>query len=182
MRDSGDGAIFLSSADSELIGRLIAEYSDNLIRYAYCYLKDSFAAEDVAEEAFATLIFKKKNFNSPAAFKSYLYKVARSRCIDALRVRGRQAPLDDVENVLPAGDAELDAVKRETKAALYRCLQKLPPQYSEVIYLCYIEGFCIEEACRLLKKSKKQIYNLLARAKIALKKLVIEEGICYEDL
>lgn len=182
MRGTGDDAVFLSSADSELIGELIREYSDNLIRFAYCYLKDSFAAEDVAEEAFATLIFKKKNFSSRAAFKSYLYKTARSRCIDALRLRGRQTPLEDVENVLPAGDAERDAVKREAKAALYCCMQKLPKQYGEVLYLCYIDGFSIDEACHLLKKNKKQIYNLLARAKIALKTTLTEEGICYEDL
>ena len=48
--------------------------------------------------------------------------------------------------------------------------------------LHYIEGFSVQQICTILGKSSKQIYNLLARAKTALKEILIKEGMTYEDL
>ena len=65
---------------------------------------------------------------------------------------------------------------------LYKCMNELSPQYAEVLYLVFIEEYSIEEACKLLKKSKKQVYNLLARAKTSLKQRLEQEGFSYEDV
>jgi RNA polymerase sigma-70 factor (ECF subfamily) len=60
-------------------------------------------------------------------------------------------------------------------------LNQLAPQYAEVLCLTYLEENSVDEVCLLLKKSKKQVYNLLARAKTALKPLLEKEGISYEN-
>ena len=59
-------------------------------------------------------------------------------------------------------------------------MQSLPPQYAEVLYLVYIDGEKPKTASKILKKSEKQTYNLLARAKSALKERLIEEDF-YEN-
>jgi DNA-directed RNA polymerase specialized sigma24 family protein len=51
-----------------------------------------------------------------------------------------------------------------------------------VLLLHYIERFSVQQICTILGKSSKQIYNLLARAKTALKEILIKEGISHEDL
>ena len=76
---------------------------------------------------------------------------------------------------------EEGVAERARNRTLYRCMNDLPPQYAEVLYLVYIEDRPIEQVCKLLKKTKKQVYNLLARAKTSLKVLLIKEGISYED-
>ena len=48
--------------------------------------------------------------------------------------------------------------------------------------LTYIEEFSIDQTATIVGKSIKQTYNLLARAKQALKQLLINEGINYEDI
>ena len=60
-------------------------------------------------------------------------------------------------------------------------MQNLPVQYKDVLYLRYIDGFTLPELSRILKKNSKQVYNLLARAKPALKKLLNEEGVFNEE-
>ena len=161
---------------------LIRTYSDALVRFAYSYLKDSAAAEDVVGESFALLFVKKKHFTSEEAMRSYLYKTARSRCIDYLRRHKRDVPLEDVENVLSFGSLEEGYLRKYRDEKLYVCMQALPAAYREVLQLTYFSGFSMEDTCRIMGKNLKQVYNLHSRAKIALKTLLEKEGITHEDI
>ena len=51
-----------------------------------------------------------------------------------------------------------------------------------MLQLKYLEGFEGKQICDILGRSAKQVYNLLARAKVALKQQLEREGISYEDL
>lgn len=44
------------------------------------------------------------------------------------------------------------------------------------------DGFSVKEICHVLKKSAKQVYNLLTRARAALKEILIKEGYSHEDI
>ena len=168
--------------DKNRIERLVVRHSDELVRYAYCYVKNSAVAEDIMEDAFASLLVKWKRFSERDNLRAYLYKITRNKCLDYLRLHKRQAPLNDYENVLVAKDLFHDVMHEERNRTLYKFIQNLPPQYAEVLYLIYINECIVEEVGELLKKSKKQVYNLLSRAKTALKELLKKEGISYEDV
>lgn len=169
------------NGDETALEQLVQTYGDGLVRFAYCFVKDSMTAEDIAEDTFATLIFKRKRFDGKATFRTYLYKIARNKCIDYLRFHRRFVPLDDIANVLAADNVGGTAELFERTATLYKCLQNLPLQYRDVLTLAYIDGFTTDETARIMGKNIKQIYNLLARAKQSLKTLLINEGIKYED-
>lgn len=184
-RQMDNGAILYAQyldGDESSLEQLVQLYSDGLVRFAYCFVKDSAVAEDVAADAFATLIIRRKRFFQRASFKTYLYKIARNKCLDYLRYHRRFVPLDDVSNVLTSGDIENSVEICERSQTLYRCIQELNAQYRTVLTLVYIEGFSVDETAGITGKNVKQIYNLLARAKQALKQLLINEGINYEDI
>jgi RNA polymerase sigma-70 factor (ECF subfamily) len=61
-------------------------------------------------------------------------------------------------------------------------MQKLPEDYRVALYLSYFEGFSLGAAGRIMGKTEKQMYNIHARAKIALRKLLEKEGVTCEDL
>ena len=84
--------------------------------------------------------------------------------------------------MLSAGDLEADAIKSERDRAVFACLQELPLQYRQVLTLCYFDEFSMDEICAIMSRSKKQVYNLLARAKASLKSLLEKVGITYEDI
>ncbi len=159
----------------------VAEYSDALVRYAAGFV-GSAAAEDVASEAMALLLFKKKTFPDENRMRAYLYKIARSKSMDHLRRHRESVPLEDVEAVLGGGDPLPDLLRKERDEALYRCLNRLPAQYREVLTLAYLDDFEIRQICTILGRSTKQVYNLLSRGKDALKELLEKEDITYEDL
>lgn len=183
MSESGESSCRrIQKDDWVTLDALLRTYSDRLVRFAYSYVNDSAVAEDLAEDAFATLIFKGGRFDSENQLRSYLYKVTRNRCIDYLRRHRHEVPLADVENVLHSENAEQTVFRKQRDETLYVCMQALPRQYREVLQLCYFDGFSLQQAAAILKKTMKQVYNLHDRAKTALRELLIKEGISHEDL
>ena len=168
--------------DNAALETLVREYSDALVRFAYCYVKDSATAEDIMEDAFATMIVKRRQFSGAENFRAYLYKIVRNKCLDHLRFRKKYLPISDLENVLCGAETEKDVVRRARNHTIYRCMQQLPSQYEEVLYLAYFEDCGVDEICKIVKRSKKQVYNLLTRARLTLKELLKKEGISYEDV
>ena len=163
--------------NTDALRQLVEMYSDGLVRFAYCFVASSVVAEDIMEDTFATVIATKRRFLPRATFKTYLYKIARNKCVDYIRFHRKFVPLCDLENVLVFDDVETDVEKREEKRVLYKCLQQLPREYRDVLQLSYLEGFDVQEICSIMRKNTKQVYNLLARAKQSLKTLLKKEGI-----
>lgn len=161
---------------------LVYTYSDALVRYAYCYVCNADVAEEVTEDAFAAYCVKHQQFQSMEQARAWLYKAVRSRAVDYLRFHKRHMTLEDVQEVLSCRGPLEDVLVKERKDAIYRCMQALPRQYRAVLQLQYFDGFDIAQTAKILGKSKKQVYNLLTRAKSALKEYLIKEGISGEDL
>lgn len=161
---------------------LVYTYSDALVRYAYCYVGNADVAEEVTEDAFAAYCVKHQQFQSMEQARAWLYKAVRSRAVDYLRFHKRHVPLDDVQEVLSCRGPLEDLLVKERNDAIYRCMQALPRQYRAVLQLQYFDEFDIAQICKIMGKSKKQVYNLLTRAKSALKEYLIKEGISGEDL
>ena len=168
--------------ETTTLERIISTYSDALVRFAYSFVRNSAVAEDVAAESIAIFYLKGKHFPDEIHMRAYLYKVVRSKAMDYLRRHRREVPLDDVENVLGSGDPEAQLRTEERDEALYRCLQQLPDQYRQALQLAYFDGFSVKEICAVTKRSPKQVYNLLARARSSLKEKLEKEGISHEDL
>lgn len=79
-------------------------------------------------------------------------------------------------------DLERKCLKTEQKIQLHRALENINPDYSQVLHLTYFEGFSNSEAAKIMKKTNRQIENLIYRAKTALKKELEKEGFVYEEL
>ena len=169
--------------DPHALEELVRTYSDGLTQYAYLYVRNYATAEDVMEESFAALIVKRKHLPDTLHFKAYLYKIAKNKCLDYLRSKKRgELSLSGYEEALVCADAEERAADRIRDKAVFECLGKLPKDYRDVLYFSYFDGYKIAEICRMTGRSRKKVYNLLARAKAALKEILLKEGFGYDDL
>ena len=182
MTDSGASSYRLNLTDPGALEYWVQTLAEPLIRYAYSITHSSAAAEDAMEDAFAALLAGKRRFQSPEQLRAWLYKTTHNKSVDYLRRHKRQVPLEDVENVLCSPDPASAVALRERNKIVYICMQRLPQQYREVLILTYFDNFSVAEVCAVLRRSKKQVYNLLARAKIALKELLLKEGLTHEEL
>ncbi|MBR4972788.1 MAG: RNA polymerase sigma factor, partial [Oscillospiraceae bacterium] len=153
-----------------------------LVRYAYSLVHHAAAAEDIAAESIAIMLTKRRHFRDENHMRAYLYQIAHHKAMDHLRRSKHFVPLEDVENVLGTGDPQSGLMEKQRNQSIYRCMQALPGQYRQVLQLAYFDGFAVKEICLITKRTSKQVYNLLARARASLKELLEKEGITYEDI
>jgi RNA polymerase sigma-70 factor (ECF subfamily) len=73
-------------------------------------------------------------------------------------------------------------IKTEQKLQLHDALKRMEPQYRQVLYLVYFEDLQNAQVAAVMGKSRKQIENLVYRAKRSLKSELEKEGFAYEDL
>ena len=165
--------------DEEAFHEIVKEYFDNLVFFINRYVKDYAAAEDIALDAFTYLVVHKYRYNFSVSLKTYLFMIGRSRALDYIRHRGKlsMVELSEAEQ-LPSSDPSPEelVLEDQRKQALNRALAQLGEELRLVIHLVYFEGLTPDEAAKVLKKSRKQVYNLLYRGKKALRTILGEEG------
>lgn len=61
-------------------------------------------------------------------------------------------------------------------------MRSLKPEYQQVLWLVYFEGFSLKEVGVIMKKSTHNTETLVYRARNALKAKLLKEGFVYEDL
>ena len=182
MGEVSDERLFerLVMGDQEALRPLMGRHGDALMLYVKGYVHDIDAAEDLMIEAFSRMLVKRPYLRE-GGFKPYLFKTARNMALGHLRLRNRFMSVDDLGDGLASGERIEDSILQDERAqTLYRCLEKIPPDYREALYLVYIEDMSYDEAGAVMRKTRKQIDNLVQRGKKAMRPLLAEEGISYE--
>jgi len=164
------------SGDESAFHDIVKEYFDPLVWFLHRYVRDMATAEDLALDAFAQLVADKRRYNFSVSLKTYLFMLGRSRALDYLRHQ-RKIPM------LPLTDAEEEAgpdpedllLADERKRALHAAIGRLHPEVRLAVHLVYFEDLTPAEAARVLRKTRKQVYNLLYRGKTALRAMLGEE-------
>ncbi len=175
---------FLSGDDNGMVG-IIREYKDGLTLYINRYVRNIFAAEELMEDTFFILMVKKPKFKSKSSFKTWLYSIGRNIAVDSMRKNSKLSdlPVSEYGNLEDEETAvEAAYLKKENKIRLNKAMKALKDEYAQVLYLTYFEDFSNEQAALAMNKKKRQIENLLYRAKKALKSELEKEGFDYEEL
>lgn len=171
------------SGDDSGLEELIRNYRDGLMLYLNGIVRDLAEAEELTEEVFFRIAVKKAVFRGRSSFRTWLWTVGRNLAMDSFRRRRHisDTPPEELELADEEG-LERSYLRKEQRILLYKTLSKLSPDHRQVLYLTYLEGFTNAEAAAVMGKSRRQIENLVYRAKGALKRELEKEGITYEDL
>ncbi len=172
--------------DDEAIVEIIRDYKDGLILYLCGIVGDVYTAEDLMTETFVKLTVKKPRFFSKnASFKTWLYKVARNLALDHLRKRSKisDRPIEDYGNILiDSADVLSSYIEKEERTHLHLAMENLKDEYRQVLYLVFFEDFENTQVATVMKKTTRQVENLLYRAKKALRAELEKKGFVYEEL
>ncbi|MBE6733786.1 MAG: RNA polymerase sigma factor [Ruminococcaceae bacterium] len=171
--------------DDEGFVEIIRIYKDGMILYLCGITGNIYLAEDLTEDTFVKIITKKPKFAGKSTFKTWLYAIARNVALDYLR-KNKGVVLVSTEDIHSlAGDMEsLERayIKEEEKIELHRAMDNLIPDYRQVLWLVYFEGFTAKEVADVMHKSLHSVETLLYRAKRSLKAELEKGGFVYEGL
>ena len=170
--------------DDNGITEIVENYKDGLILYLNGYVNNIFVAEELTEDTFFRLIIKKPKYSGKSTFKSWLYAIGRNVAVDYIRHNSKilNVSIDNVENYLiEEQNLEQSYIKEENMLIVNKALNELIPEYRNVLWLTYFEEFSNKETAIILKKTERQIKNLLYRARKALKSKLEKEGFEYDE-
>lgn len=176
---------FREQGDESGLAEIIRDYKDGLIFYLSGYTGDLHIAEELAEDTFVRLGTRKPKDRGGGSFRTWLYTIGRNIAIDYLRRQKRRGtvPIDGIpEPTDEEADLERVCIREERKILVHRALHTLKPEYRQVLWLLYFEGFGMKETASILGKSVHNTETLAYRARQALKEKLKAEGIDHEDI
>jgi RNA polymerase sigma-70 factor (TIGR02960 family) len=186
-------------ADREAdFAQLVDPYRRELQVHCYRILGSVQDAEDLVQETLLAAWRGLDRFEGRASLRSWLYRIATNRCLNALRDRGRRVPqlpepppeapeppepsrLREPVWLEPYPDALLEDVVDQTHdpgaryeireaigLAFIAGLQRLPPRQRAVLVLRDTLGFRAREVAEMLGTTEASVMSALHRARTAL--------------
>lgn len=142
--------------------------------FAFSFLKDEKAAEDIAQEAFESLWVNFEKIESVnAAQLSYLYNTTRNKCLNSLRhekVKNQLSESQEGELFVNWETDHLDTlIKSEVYSEIFSALESLPTQCRKIYEMTYLEKMSEKEIAEKLSISIHSVKSQKQRGKQLLK-------------
>lgn len=169
-------------ADQAAYSELYALYAEGVYRLCYSLLLNREDAEDVMQETFVYAFKNLARFDaSKAAFKTWLYTIALSRCRNVYR---RQRPMqmrltDLLQLDIPAPRSETPeavASRRDTEQTVEIALSRLSPALREAVVLRYGHGLTYREIAEVMDCPQKTAESRVRLAQEKLRGLLSAEA------
>ncbi|WP_027006171.1 sigma-70 family RNA polymerase sigma factor [Conexibacter woesei] len=189
---TNDRALTLARAgDDDAFRALTDPYRHELQLHCYRIVGSTQDAEDLVQETMLAAWRGLEQFDQRASIRTWLYRIATNRSVDALRASARRPrrldamtelpepsrradpvwlePYPDVlleglPDAAPGPDARYE-VKEAISLAFVTGLQRLPPQQRAVLVLRDVLGFQAAEVAAMLDTTETAVHSLLRRAR-----------------
>ena len=164
--------------DERAFEAIMEELFYGLVFFIDGFIHDTHAAEDIAIDTFSDLVVHRNRYNFKVSLKTYLYMVGRSRALDHIRHRKviRFVELSEAQALSDSLLLEETVLADERKRQVHTAMGQLPEDMREAVHLVYFEEMTYEDAARIMKKNRKQVDNLLYRAKKELRIILGKDG------
>ena len=131
----------------ERLTEMIRLYEKDILRLCYLYLHDVDLAKDAAQDTFLKAYTHLDSQQDPEKEKGWLVTIAANVCRDYLR----SAWIRHMNRSVQIEDLPVSASPpEENRLTLTAAIMNLPPKYSEVIILRYVQGLDLKETAEAL--------------------------------
>jgi RNA polymerase sigma-70 factor (ECF subfamily) len=166
----------------------VAEYGDYLFAFALSRVRDAVRAEDLVQETFFAAL--KASFAGASPERSWLTGILKHKIMDYYRTAGRERTFTDLEfprnesqeafapdghwagghepSEWPNPAAEIE--RAEFRQAFLRCAEKLPKAVAQVFIMREVDDVESREICEILKISPNNLWVMLHRARMGLRR------------
>jgi RNA polymerase sigma-70 factor (ECF subfamily) len=158
---------------------LVKQYSALIFTVCYRLVKDYQEAENLTQETFLTAFLSIDSFVG-SNYKPWLIRIAVNKSKDYLKsayYRTTNAydnqTLDEIHS-----DKSNSIEQTETLESIKAACHKLPPPYSDIAILHYIEDKSFEEISDILDRPLKTVQTQVYRARDKLRKRLKEDMKC----
>ncbi|GAA3056864.1 RNA polymerase sigma factor [Kitasatospora albolonga] len=158
---AGDG-------DQESFAELMRRHTPRMLALATRMLDDRQAAEDEVQEACLAVWRKLPDFRGDSAFGTWLYRIVTNRCLNALRARRTEVPLDEAREPASTDPADLPERAAESHASvdgLRAALATLTPEQRACWVLRELHGMTYDEIAEVTGIGEPAVRGRIFRAR-----------------
>ena len=159
--------------DERAFAQLVQRWEGPIQRLCTRMVGDSHRGEDLAQEAFARVFAKRKEWQPSGKFSTWLWRIALNLCYDELRRKNRraEASLDDdggeafVEALVarePTPDTSM--VEQERGEMVRQALMRLSEAYRSVLVMRHYQDLKFREIAEVLDVPEGTVKSRMAEA------------------
>ena len=146
-----------AKGDEESFTALYRRHQAALYRFALRMTGNAWAAEEIVQDVFMTLMREPKKYDSDRGpVGAYLYGIARNRVMKHLERLPRELPLEETNgDGTPTSEIAVNpftpahwAEQQERSARVRAAVLDLPAEFREAVVLCELEELSYEEAAQ----------------------------------
>jgi len=164
-----------TSDDPHAFAQLVQRWESPIQRLCTRMLGDAHRGEDLAQDTFARLFAKRKDYEPSGRFSTFLWRMALNLCYDELRRRKRrpETPLEDemMDQITDLGACSTAAgapdallLERETGELVRQAVLQLPEIYRTVVVLRHYENLKFREIAEVLQIPEGTVKSRMAEA------------------
>jgi len=146
---------------------LFNEHYSRMVSYAFNFLKEQEASEEIVQEVFYQLWIKRDETEIKTAISSYLYRAVRNRCINLIKhleIRENYKQYNSQE--IEKADAEFtdSLTVNELDSKIRRAIDNMPIQRKKIFLMSRYDEMTYKEIAVKMGLSKKTIENQMGKA------------------
>jgi RNA polymerase sigma-70 factor (ECF subfamily) len=144
-----------------IIENAVTEYTQMVLNIAFTYTKNTYDAEDIAQEVFLALYRNIWKISSKEYMKAWLIRVTINKSKNYMKTAWirKRSDMPDIQDNTPQSET----------GDLLNAVLSLDEKYKIPIYLMYYEGYSIKEISQILKTNPATIGTRLKRGRDILK-------------
>jgi RNA polymerase sigma-70 factor (ECF subfamily) len=157
-----------AGGDKAAFAELYQEFAPKVYNLVLRSVRNAPAAEDVCQEVWVRAFQKLHELREPAAFSTWLYRIASRACVDRSRKPAAPAGEQELPEQLaasPRDNPEDTTIRHERERLLWQALGALPTRQHLALFLREVEDRNYQEIAGILGTTESAIETLLFRAR-----------------
>ena len=156
------------AGDEDALAELVARYSPGLRLFLTKVSGQPPLADDLLQETWFDAYRRINSLRNPAAFPTWLYRIARDKAYRELR--RRRVPLEPFdESLADVPDEEDQQFSPEDAATVRAAMDQIAVEQREVLMLRFVEGMSYEQIADVLQRPLGTVRSRIHYAKLALR-------------
>ncbi|HWF12296.1 MAG TPA: sigma-70 family RNA polymerase sigma factor, partial [Candidatus Acidoferrales bacterium] len=168
----------VKAGDEASFELLLRKYRTPLVNFLYRMVRDSAAAEDLAQEVFLRVYRARKEYAPSAKFTTWMFRIATNLALNSVRDNRHRQMEISMDQPFETGEEELHAIEvpdraptveqvlvaRNRSEMILRAIHALPEKQRAAVLLHKYQELDYDEIARILECSESALKSLLFRA------------------